>query len=128
MFEKLRNLITNKDSKGSIVSFICIFIFLILPWIISYWIPFFIVVGFFLNLIFTAFYSDKVKKDIESSNRKSKKLLFVVKIIDAISKYFLLLTEGFINAVGGIIGLLVVIAILGGLIGILYFGWKQLIG
>lgn len=42
-------------------------------------------------------------------------------------KYLFLALEGLMNLMGGLLAVVVILAVVGGIIGILYFGWKQLL-
>ena len=98
-----------------------IFVICVVPWILSYWFSFFEAIAFWLDVGFLYFMFSR-----EKNIRKFHEDVITFGeyfSIETIKELYSLVTVTFISTIGGIVILLVVIAILG----ILVFGWKQLL-
>ena len=119
------NLKKNQFLKTYLKGIFVIFVICVLPWILSYWFSFFEAIAFWLDVGFLYFMFSR-----EKNNKKFHEDVITLGeyfSIETIKELYSLVTVTFISTIGGILILLVVIALLGGILGILVFGWKQLL-
>jgi hypothetical protein len=104
-----------------------LFCFFVLPWIVGFIFPpllsLGILSGFLLlcSLVF-AFY-EETKRKIEADEPTYKVTYILFKCMDLVPKVAELMKVIFTS----IIGIVLLVAVIGGVIGILVFGWKQLL-
>lgn len=121
------NLKNNQFLKDFLKGIFVIFIICGLPWIISYWISFFEAIAFWLDIAFLYHLTHKEKKYYSSKFLEVVMTLGEYSYIKSLKEYFSMVNGAFVPTMIVIISLLVMIAILGGILGILVFGWKQLL-
>ena len=129
---RMNNLKSNQYALDYIKGIFVIFVFCVLPWIISQWISFFEIIAFWFNALFlyyslrktnnnTKFSTDIIALGQYCTIEKIKEFLLTIK------EFLSIIASIFVAVKNGIVVLLVTIAILGGIVGLLVFGWKQLI-
>ena len=121
------NLKNNQFLKDFIKGIFVIFVICVLPWIVSYWISIFEAIAFWLDVAFLYYLKNKEKKNYDSKFLEVVMTLGEHSYIKSLKEFYSFVTVTFISSIGGVVILLVVIAIFGGILGILVFGWKQLL-
>ena len=118
---------------------LAIFLFVfVLPWVLLYWFPQVIVwaaLSSFLLVWGCSHYYYSENKDALSSggdiSRFARFFIYIVDISSALfGSFFSLMSsfwDGFVSILGGIIAIVILVAVVGGIIGILVFGWRQII-
>ena len=110
----------------------------VLPWILLYWFPRVIVwAAFSLFLLVWGcahyYYSENMDTLSAGGNisRFARFFIYIVDLSSGLLGYFFSLMsglwEGFVSILGGILALVILVAVVGGIVGILVFGWRQII-
>jgi len=107
------------------------FAIFVLPWIVGYWYPPAFGFGYmtFLLLIILFIYGFYIEAErkIEAGEQTYKVTYFIFKGMKFIGEIAPKLAEFSGELLAGIFGTMLVIAVVGGVLGILVFGWKQLL-
>jgi hypothetical protein len=109
---------------------VCFAIF-VLPWILGFWYPSAFGFGYmtFLLLIILLLYGfyTEAERKIDAGEPTYKVTYLIFKSMKFIGEIAPKLAEGLGQLLAGIFGLILLIAVVGGVLGILVFGWKQLL-
>ena len=105
------------------------FIIFILPWILQYFVWAGISFGFLIlaSLFTLAEFYEKQRKKVDDKEQQSKLIIFTIHTIEIIKEIITRIFEASTALVGLLFGVIFWILIIGGLIGILIFGWKQIL-
>lgn len=117
--EKIHDYLKQDKPLPRLINFIVLWTPITLVWVMYLFNDSAIVLAIIVSLLYLGGY-------LKSIEEKYPNNLFV-KAYFGFWKYLFLALEGLMNLFGGLLAALITIAVIGGVIGILYFGWKQLI-
>jgi len=120
-----------EDWKNLVVGWGVLFAIFVLPWILGYWYP--KAFGFgsmtflllIIGLIFSFYLETKRKIEVGEPTHKVTKVIF--KSMELIGDVGSRVAVAFGEIFTAIFGVILLVALIGGVIGILVFGWKQLL-
>jgi len=127
LVDPVRQFFQRKDWLQVVQGYGIAFCFFVLPWILGFifppLLPLGVITGFLLlsGLIY-AFYGE-TKRKIEAGEPTYKVTYILFKCMDLVPKVAELMKVIFTSIVGTVL----LVAVVGGVIGILVFGWKQLL-
>jgi hypothetical protein len=114
-------------SKKEWFGYFYFFLIFVLPWILVIWFPELLAFALFgtfgLLVVVACGYYELLRKKIDDGGRASRIDNYIVKFAGFMGA----LVEVLGDVAASIFGVIVVILILGGLIGVLVFGWRQLL-
>jgi hypothetical protein len=114
------------------------FFVFVLPWVLLYWFPRVIVCAalslFFLLWGCSHYYYTENKNKVSAGGGVSRVARIFIILADFTSSLvggfislLVSLWEGFVGILGGIFALVILVAVVGGIVGILVFGWRQIL-
>jgi hypothetical protein len=120
-----------KDWLNLFIGWLCLFLFLVLPYLL-------LIASFFtkferielvygMSVLATFLISLAVYFGLEREVSNGKKVSFAGLIFFRLCNSFGLLTKVFIDMTATFLVLAIGLAVIGGVIGLIYFGWKQLV-
>lgn len=129
--EPIKQFFQKENRKDMLKGIEIAFAIFVLPWIVGYWYPSAFGFGYitFLFLIFVLIYGFYIEteKKIEAGEPTYKVTYLIFKGMKFIGDTAPILAQFIGDLFAGIVGIILVIAVIGGVLGILVFGWKQLL-
>lgn len=117
--EKIHDYLKQEKPLPRLIRFVVLWTPITLVWVIYLFNDSAIVLAIIVSLLYLSGYLKSLGEHYPNN--------LLIKAYFGFWKYLFLAFEGLMNLFGGLLAALITIAVLGGVIGILYFGWKQLL-
>jgi len=131
MIAPIKQFFHREDWKNLVVGWGVLFAIFVLPWILGYWYPSAFGFGYmtFLLLIILLLYGfyTEAERKIDAGEPTYKVTYFIFKSMKFIGDVGSRVAVAFGEIFTAIFGVLLLVALIGGVVGILVFGWKQLL-